>query len=91
MWEELVQWAIKRTKRYKLDFGESRRSKIDVMRAEKQFPEVTQAFFNRAVAIHAHHARLSGFVVGNVAPGPCTVFDVGEVLTNPGEMDKEIG
>ena len=49
---------MNRAKRYKPAFGELKWSKIDVMRAEKQCFEVIPAFFDRVVAIYAHHARL---------------------------------
>jgi hypothetical protein len=40
-----------RAKECKPDFGESKRSKMDVMRAAKQSPEVTGEFFDVVDAI----------------------------------------
>ena len=72
-----------RAKRYKLDFGESKRSKIDVMRAEMQCRRVTDQFFDRVVAIYAHHAKLGDFGFGKVAPDISTVLNMDEVHANP--------
>ena len=70
-------------KRYKPDCGESKRSKIDILRAEKQCPQVIHQFFDRVVVIYAHHTKLGDFGVGNVVPDISTVFNMGEVHANP--------
>ena len=44
---------LKRAKLYKPDFGESKRSKMDVMRAQKQSPHTINTFFNMVDVIYA--------------------------------------
>jgi hypothetical protein len=72
---------MKRAKAYKPDFAESKRSKMDVLRAQKQSPEVIGNFFNMVDNIYAYHKR-EGHFEGD-EPLPCNVYNVDEVHANP--------
>jgi hypothetical protein len=72
---------MKRAREYKPSFGESKRSKMDVMRAQKQSPVVISKFFDMLHNIYACHKK-EGHFVGD-EPAPEDVFNVDEVHANP--------
>ena len=72
---------MKRTKEHKPDFGESKRSKMDVMRAQKQSPVVMNKFFDIPEVIYAYHKKLGHFTGDE--PAPEDVYNVDEVHANP--------
>ena len=72
---------LKRAKEYKPYFGESKRSKMDVMRAMKQSPAVIAKFFTMVRKIYAHHKTLGHFLGDE--PDPEDVYNVDEVHANP--------
>ena len=72
---------MKRAKAYKSDFGESKRSKMDVKRAQKQSPEVINKFFDMQAAIYKYHKE-KGHFVGD-EPDPSDVYNTDEVHANP--------
>jgi len=59
---------VKRATAYRSDFGESKRSKIDVMRAQKQNPIVIGKFFDMLEKTCAHHKELGHFEGDEPAP-----------------------
>ena len=54
---------LKRAVEYKPEFGESKRSKMDVMRAQKQSPAVITKFFEMLQDIYAYHKNLGHFTL----------------------------
>jgi len=61
---------LKRAVEYKPEFGESKRSKMDVMRAQKQSPAVIAKFFEMLQGIYAYHKNLGHFT--GLEPAPQT-------------------
>ena len=84
MW--YYRW-LKRAKLYKPYFGESKRSKMDVMRAQKQSPQVIRAFFSMVLKIYAHHKELGHFTGDE--PDPEDVYNMDEVHANPEAKHKK--
>ena len=78
---------MKRAKQYKPDFGETKRSKMDVMRAAKQSRPVINKFFDMVSKIYAYHKKLGHFV--GEEPAPEDVYNVDEVHANPEAKHKK--
>ena len=78
---------LKRAKKYKPNFGESARSKIDVMRAQKQSPATIDAFFHLLSKIYAAHKEL-GYFAGN-QPAPEDVYNIDEVHADPKKKHRK--
>jgi len=72
---------MRRAKEYKPDFGESKRSKMDVMRAAKQSPEVIGEFFDMVDAIY-EHGKKNGYFEGD-GPAAEDIYNTDEGHANP--------
>ena len=63
--------------------GESKRSKMGMMRAEKQSEAVIKKFFDMQAKIYSYHAKQGHFGEGRDEPLPCNVYNMDEVHTDP--------
>ena len=83
---------MRRAKLYKPDFGESKRSKMGVIRAEKQSEAAIKKFFDMQAKTYSYHTKQGHFSKGRDKPLPCNVCSMDKAHADPEKKRaKKIG